>query len=249
VETKKTAGEYETSFTARDRRVLKTIIRHLSPLLPPPESNRGKRGTPYLWRRLVSQVCVMGSAVKLERLDEEQKSALWGATSLGSWKARKFSLAYMQRELEAATRFPGKAASRLLELTQNPHVVQDGEVVVLRELRGAKDADSLRSQLLARFGRSLGRKSVSDFMIATGLSQDVLALDQRLVGFFNRHLDYALAFSRVQGSDAVYRSVESALRPVCAKEGISLAQFDRMIFKYAGMPAANFLIERHVQEG
>lgn len=245
MQTNTTADGYVTAFTNHDREILEVVVRGFAPLLPS-EPPQPKLGSKFLWERLVAQTCVMGSAERLDRMSEEERRAVWDAASLEQWQARGFSLQYMTRQLQAATRFPNKAAQRLRELAKTPTVVEDGaKVIVLRGLRKGSDSEFMRQQLLERFKGLLGLKSVSNFMLATGLSQDVLALDQRLVGFFRNYLGYERKLPQVQRSLPIYRSVEDALRPLCASQEITLGQFDHMIFNCASISSARYLIARY----
>jgi thermostable 8-oxoguanine DNA glycosylase len=79
-------------------------------------------------------------------------------------------------------------------------------------------------------------------MITLGLSHDVIALDQRVVGLLNTHLGYNLKFSKLQANCSIYLSVEDCLRCVCKEANITLGQLDRTLFSFAGLSAVEYLI-------
>lgn len=87
------------------------------------------------------------------------------------------------------------------------------------------------------------RKSASDFMITTGLSHDVIALDVRVVGALKKYVGYETPVGRVQGSRKIYLSVEQALREVCEEAGTTLARLDRTLFQFTSMSAIKYVME------
>lgn len=91
-------------------------------------------------------------------------------------------------------------------------------------------------------------KSASDFMISTGLSHDVIALDTRVVGVLRRYFGFNHEASTVQGRPSLYFSVEQALRETCQEAGRTLALLDRILFRYRGVSTLEFVIEHVAQD-
>jgi thermostable 8-oxoguanine DNA glycosylase len=187
----------------------------------------------------------MGAASGMERLKSVGRlDSFMEATSLARWQKHGFRQAYMAKQLHefSATRFHRKAATRLRLIATASDAVSGVRVVVYTGLSPVRESDVLRQEVIARFNKHLGRKSVSDFMIETGLSQDVIALDQRVVGCFNQYFGYRHRFNSIQSSHGRYISVESALREACSQRGITLGKLDRIFFRFSGMSAVEFFI-------
>lgn len=198
-----------------------------------------------LWNHIVSQVCVMGSAVPMEKLHSTgNRLAFESALSLGTLSTKRNKSAYIESQLTKfkATRFKNKAARRLAAALVNPSIVQGTRVVLLADLpRG--DSDAMREEILKRSKSLFKRKSVSDLMITVGLSHDVVALDQRVVGLLNTHFGYNRQFSSLQASRSIYLSVEDCLRDVCKEANVTLGRLDRMLFGFAGLTAVEYLMD------
>ncbi|KAK42464.1 hypothetical protein BG60_35830 [Caballeronia zhejiangensis] len=198
-----------------------------------------------LWARLVSQVCVMGSARGMESLQENPKSlaAFQADTSLRAVERHKYevnSLEYVLRGY-GATRFPAKAASTLLALRSNKQVVRGRRVVLLDGIDAFYGAQDIRNELMRRC-TLFGMKSASDFMIECGLADDVVALDTRLVSVFSKHFGYNLKASQLQSNPQAYRSVEEALERFCKQESVTLAELDRLLFKFSSISVIAHLL-------
>lgn len=240
-------GTVETTISGHSESMLLYVIAALasSVKMPAPTEN----SSDDLWHRLVSQVCVMGGARGIEELvraaNADDFVAFKEATSLRKWSKVGFDEKYMAEVLRKASacRFPAKTAKKLREMVVTPTIVQGTRVVLLKGLSASMPREKLRTALMTRCPR-FRLKSASDFMISTHLSQDVIALDTRIVGVFRDHLAFPLTASQVQGNDAVYLSVESALRTVCEKAGITLARLDRLLFQLAGVSVIEFFFKK-----
>ncbi len=233
-----------TTIQPESRRKLLHVIEKLDGHTKPPKLGRWRTlSNNDLWGHIVSQVCVMGSAIPMETLDRDgRRPAFDAALSLPTLVAQKNRVAYIADTLKdfAATRFHKKAAQRLEAALSDKGIVEAGRVVLLDGLPAGKP-DEIREELLTRSQSLFRRKSVSDLMITVGLSHDVIALDQRVVGLLNVHLGYNKTFDRLQSSRDLYLSVEDCLRGVCKEAGVSLGQLDRMLFKFAGLTAIGYL--------
>ena len=210
------------------------------------------------WLQIVKQVCVMGSARGMSDLigDTKRMAIFTRATSLRSWKRHGFDKKYMASVLRGVTRFHRVAAQRLHSVIAAPGCVKGTRVTLFDGL--PKGRNEMRSELMARC-RIFQCKSASDFMIDTGLSHDVIALDTRVIGALKDHFDYRLfsakrargvkpatlspdtIVQRLQSSKRLYFSVEDELRRVCQAADFSLAVLDQILFRFNG--ALEFLLK------
>lgn len=197
--------------------------------------------------RLVSQICVRGSARGMEKITDNQDNhdSFLQSISLRNWQKNGLGEEYFAGVLKEhkATRFHNEAAKTLQEIARCDKVVKNGKIVIFSELnRCSQDVESLREHLLERCP-VLGLKSVSDLMIETGVSDDVIALDTRIVKLLQKHFGYNVGVGRVQNSKELYLSLESALRDLCADVEVPLALFDRMLFRLSGISVVDFYMK------
>lgn len=235
----------ETELSDSDEALLTKFIELFAPLIRLPKIGRySKMGPEQVWKRLVSQVCVMGSARHMERLQSDPigKKNFDKAVSLKETNKRRRKKAYLTTVLTdfSATRFPKRAAENLTTLLKTQTVFSGRKVALFRNLSHKDDPRYIRDQLTKRCP-IFRLKSASDFMIEVGLSQDVIALDTRVVGVFRQYFDYNLSPGRIQGNKAFYYSLEDALREYCYKKSTSLAVLDRVLFRYSGISAFELL--------
>lgn len=235
-----------TSISSRSKRKLLHLIAKLVAHTTTPSLGRWRKlSDEELWAHIVSQVCVMGSAIPMEKLHRsDNRLAFQAALSLEALSTEANRATYIEGQLAKfnATRFRRKAALRLSAASTNPSIVQGSRVVLLHGLPRAS-ADATREELLKRSKSLFKRKSVSDLMISLGLSHDVVALDQRVVGLLCARLGYNRKFSHLQASRSIYLSVEDCLRDVCEEASISLGTLDRMLFGFAGLSAVEYLMD------
>ena len=192
------------------------------------------------WLKLVGQICVMGSARHWEkaRADRETMTLL----HYDAVRARRDPAVYLAKVLEErkATRFHPNAAKKLADALENPSFFASGELVAFNALPHRHGSDAVRDALMDRWD-GFGMKSASDFMITVGLSDDVVALDSRIVGFLNRHCKFRPQASSLQSNPARYRAVEHALRDYARSKGISLAKLDRILFQFSAGGLVEFI--------
>jgi thermostable 8-oxoguanine DNA glycosylase len=198
-----------------------------------------------VWWYLVSQVCVMGGARHWERMcaNPQASAELQEAVSLGVLLRESDPVAHLAEALHqyGATRFANRSAQRLVQIPRAPGVVQDERMVLLEGLSHEEDPHRTRQTIISRC-RVFRLKSVSDLMIAIGMSHDVIALDTRVVGFFQKHFGYDVDPGRIQSSEDLYLSLESSLREVCCQNEASLAMLDRVLFRFSGISAIDFVV-------
>lgn len=235
-----------TTIQPETKRKLLHVIGKLASHAKTPALGRWKMlSDEELWSHIVSQVCVMGSAVPMEKLHRiGNRFEFESALSLRTLSTKRDKGTYIENQLAKfkATRFRNKAARRLAAAVANPSIVRGTRVVLLEGL--PRDGpDATREELLKRSKLLFKRKSVSDLMITVGLSHDVIALDQRVVGLLNTHLGYNRKFSNLQSSRSIYLSVEDCLRGVCKEANVTLGNLDRTLFAFAGLTAVEYLID------
>lgn len=198
------------------------------------------------WMALVIQVCVMGSARHVGRIESDtaKRKQFEAAVSLEQVGHQSNSLSYLRDTLRdfSATRFPQKSAERLMTVLQSSTVFQDGHLILFQGLSHTHDAIQMRDELIKRCP-VFRLKSASDFMIGVGLSQDVIALDTRVVGILQNYFGYNLNPAQVQSNRRVYFSLEGALREFCRGKGVSLALLDRLLFRFSDIGAIELAIK------
>ena len=80
----------------------------------------------------------------------------------------------------------------------------------------------LREEMVIR-SQIFRLKSASDFMITVGLSHDVIALDTRVVGVFQKDFDYNFAAERIQSQRDLYLSLEGSIARILRSSEYSIS--------------------------
>ncbi len=236
-----------TELSDDDRRALSGIIELLGPLVNlEPIARYATMSAEEVWSTLVIQVCVMGSARHIQRLtdDSGRYRDFQEAASLPVVSKERNRAAYLARVLREfrATRFHQKGADRLAAMLSSPRVFQGDKISLLDRLSHQEDGSQTRDELIRRCP-AFGLKSASDFMITIGLSHDVIALDTRLIGIFQRHFGYKLDSGKVQSNRGIYFSLEAALRGFCREKQVSLALLDRLLFNFDNLSAVDLVLD------
>jgi thermostable 8-oxoguanine DNA glycosylase len=201
-----------------------------------------------LWLALIEEVCVMGSARPIERLqkgDLKKYEEFQEAVSVESLSRQQDHLiSYLSNTLHdfRAARFYNRSSERIASMFKSSEVFQRGELVLLRGLSHEGDAIQTRDELIRR-NPIFGLKSASDFMISVGLSHDVIALDTRVVRVFRDHFGYKVSPQRTQTNQEIYLSLEATLREFCHEQGVSLALLDRLLFKFSVLNAIELVVK------
>jgi thermostable 8-oxoguanine DNA glycosylase len=241
-------GRYQTQISDADRQVLGRIVAIFGPLVRLEPIGRYLTMTQEdVWLDIVGQVCVMGSARHWERLNSNLSriAEFKQAVSLQSLDRQQDPLSHLAETLRSfsATRFYNKSAERLVEVLKSPDAFRDGKLELLEGLSHKDNPGQTRDALMERC-TIFRLKSASDFMISVGLSHDVIALDTRIVGMLQDHLGYNFTAAQMQSSPELYLSLESALREFCYEQDVSLAQLDRLLFRFSQMSAID-LVAKH----
>jgi len=200
-----------------------------------------------LWLKIVTQFCVMGGTRMIDNLinDEQRWNEFKTKISLNKLLSiRKDRQNYITKILRdyKSTRFYEKQAKKIDELLKNQSVIKDGRLILLDNLSHKEDYEYIRRKLIER-NPYFKLKSASDFMIDTGLSHDVIALDTRVVGILKKHFDLNVSLNKIQGNKKIYLSIEQALRDACKQLNLSLAHLDRILFTFSGKDAISFILE------
>jgi thermostable 8-oxoguanine DNA glycosylase len=195
---------------------------------------------------LVEQVCVMGSARHIERLHKalEKYEEFKKAVSLETLSRQQNLVHYLSKTLRdfSVTRFCNKNSEKIASMFKSPEVFQGGDFILLRGLSHEGNAIQTRDELIRR-NPIFRLKSTSDFMIAVGLSHDVIALDTRVTGVLQKHFGYNVTPGRIQSNRDLYLSLEATLREFCYEQGVSLALLDRLLFKFNVLSAIELVVK------
>lgn len=238
-----------TVLTSHDRVALVRLLREASGRLKREMPGIGayKRMTDSdIWWHLVVQICVRGSAKHMDSLAADPEKFDLAKQEIALDRVTQNGRSFLRQILNryGMTRFQTRAADAIFDLSRNPKVVKDSRITLLDGLQSIKSVHEQRSELMRRCA-VFRLKSASDFMITVGLTDDVIALDVRVVGALNRCLDLELKAGRIQGSRAIYESIEDALRKVCQKAGYPLAVLDRTIFQFTSVNAVDFILTKN----
>jgi len=238
---RKSGKQYTTILTRADEKLLDRLVDSLKPFVKiRPLGTYQHISASDIWMRLLGQLCVRGSSSHWEKASKngETKKLL----NLRVVLKQKDAASYLKKTLKqvSATRFYGKVAEDLAKILKMGTVFNDGKATLFEGLSHHQDLNAIRDELRRRCG-VFGLKSASDFMISTGLSQDVIALDARVLGLFRDFLDLREPIGRIQNNRQMYLSVEAALRKYCVKKSIRLAVLDRLIYQYSGKSVVSIL--------
>ena len=245
--TVRSTGEVQTQLSDDDRAKLGRIVALFGPFVELEPIARYRTMTPdESWLVLVEQVCVMGSARHIGRLhaNPEKYEEFKKAISLQSLSRQQDPVHYLSKTLRdfSATRFCNKSAEKIASMLKSPEVFQGDELILLQGLSHEGDAIQTRDELIRR-NPIFRLKSTSDFMIAVGLSHDVIALDTRVIGVLQKHFGYNVTPGRIQSNWDLYLSLEATLREFCYEQGVSLALLDRLLFKFNVLSAIELVVK------
>lgn len=241
MQTVRSDGKVQTQLSDDDRTKLGWIIALFGPLVELKPIARYRTMAPEeVWLVLVEQVCVMGSARRIERLhkDPERYEGFKKAVAMESLSRQQDPVDYLAKTLRkfSVTRFYNKGSEKITSMLKSPEVFHKAELVLLQRLSHEANATQTRDELIRR-NPIFQLKSTSDFMICVGLSHDVIALDTRVVGVFQEHFGYKVSPGRIQSDREMYLSLEATLREFCREQGVSLALLDRLLFNFSALSA------------
>ena len=198
--------------------------------------------------KIVKELCVMGGTRMIDNLMENKKKytmfkkqiSLTNLLSINPNQREKY-IAKILKDFKA-TRFYNQQAEKIVEFLKNSNIIARGHVVLLKGLSHKQPAEYIRNELMRR-NTYFKLKSASDFMIEVGLSHDVIAFDTRIVNILKKHFDLNVSVDKVQGNKDIYESIEDALRQSCGVLDISLAQLDRLLFRFNNKNVITFILE------
>lgn len=244
METSFSSGEITTSSSNEDLIKFEKIVNQLeSKVKLVKKDNFRKLDNNQLWETIVCQICVMGSSRNWEKLKKSDKYKEFAEKIKLTTIAKQNDKNYLQGIFKEykPTRFPKKSAEKLNKILDNKGIVNNFKVVILDGLDSSMDYNEIRNSLMER-NPFFKMKSASDFMIELGLSDDVIAIDTRIIGILRKHFSYNLDLGKVQSNKQIYLSLEETLRSMCKKMKIQLGLLDRMLYKYANMDVISFLL-------
>ena len=247
VETIYSKGSIHTSLDNADRELLGRIVRCFGQFVEVEPLARYRTMTlDDVWLALVGQVCVMGSAGHMERLqnNDAMREKFKDAISLQVVGLQHDPVSYLEETLRyfSVTRFPKRSAERIVSVVQSPGVFQGNNLILFEGLSHEGSAIQTRDEIIKRCP-TFRLKSASDFMISVGLSHDVIALDTRVVGILQKYLGYNLTPQRIQSDRRLYFSLEAALREFCREQAVSLALLDRLLFRFSNLGAVELVVK------
>lgn len=199
------------------------------------------------WRRIVGQICAVGSSRSWEALDAP-----------GVWE--ELSVRRIRQEEGAAPQYVHRVLARLRVRYCSPAkgtsaradaiaanaasaIVADaeGRVHLLEGLRSEvgepledgqfshPQACAARSLLVGRL-RFFGPKSASDFLLGLGLADSLLAFDVRLLNLMINHLGWNSSCRGEVGNLRRYEQLEAEVtQALCQPLGITPLHLDRLI--------------------
>jgi len=252
-------NDWKVKITEDDKDKIKFIARELKDVvddLKPYEYWKSMKSE-KIWEHIIIQFCVMGSALRIEKLkkDKENYQDFLRKLSIKNLIMQSTSRTqYISDQLKKykATRFTDKTAERIVKCLKNQGIVKNGKVVLLEDLKSSTEIseDQIRATLLERC-RFFQMKSVSDFMISIGAAKNFIALDTRIIGLFKKHfhLNGDVKPTSIQSNRSLYKAIEKELVDICADIGINLSTLDRILFKSSGISAIDYVMEKKYKIG
>jgi thermostable 8-oxoguanine DNA glycosylase len=194
-----------------------------------------------LWEVFVGEFLVRGGTRLVDRARENGKEwrQFLRRTSLRA--SLRASHAQLARTLRGRTRFHRVQAKAIKKCLCNPEVVHNNRFVLLDGLELLRSDEERREETCRRCP-TLRLKGASNFLINVGAAKDLAAIDTRVVSCLERHFRFSHSASRVQSSKALYTALESALREVARRNGITLSQLDRAVFRAVGTAKLDFFM-------
>ncbi len=229
-------GDWRVQITNEDKRKLAYIAREFKIQKPlPPHGKWKDMSSEEIWKAILIQFCVGGSARRIEELKKNRErydeflEKLSFGTLLRVKSNRQEFIAGRLQDFKA-TRFHNKVAKGLNDCLENEDITRDGRIIFLEGLKNSRlNEDQMRDILLKKLP-FFKMKSVSDFMITIGASRNFIAFDTRVVGLLNRHFGLDIEPGKVQSNRGLYKALEKELREVCQELGIELSLLDRILF-------------------
>lgn len=239
-----------TTLDDADRRALEHLLRAArGHVRMPPLGAYRRMESDDIWAKLVRQACVLGSSREIERIEHDplKSKRFYDAIRPAALRDAGLIRKQMSRVLSdyQATRFPMRTARSLTEMLDTETIVVGTRVVLLDGLDMERSGDDLRAELRRRCPL-LSLRCASDFMIEVGLSHDVIALDTRVLAALRTWFGCEVPTTVVQSRDAVYASIEAALRDACARLDARVGELGRTLAQLSGKTALEFLMERQL---
>lgn len=192
-------------------------------------------GDADLWRRIVSQVCVVGNEGGWKRLAASgdaaevlSPDALLALTE--TQRASTIHAALRRHGVRYVTNDPA-TCRKTAALVENLEFLRDcgGAAAYLARVAALPD-DTARVKRISRDLRYIKHKGARDFLIELDLGRSLIAFDVRLIN--------VLVAAGVRVTDGIqsqpkqYDALQRALvERVCVPAGVTGAQFDRILFR------------------
>jgi thermostable 8-oxoguanine DNA glycosylase len=199
-----------------------------------------------LWFKIISQLFIINNLPIIKdssnnAVNEKFKSAI-SLKSILNHKNKEEYIAHVLLNYDV-TQFYKDQSKKIFMLLNNKDVIFSNKVILFDGLNYEQNFNFIRDELLKRNPFSK-MKSVSEIMIEFGFSNDVLAIDSRILGFLSSHLNFNVSLEKIQSNKKLYLLIEESIRDECAKLNIKLSIFDRIIFKYLNISAIDYILEK-----
>jgi hypothetical protein len=187
-----------------------------------------------IWRRVVSQVVVVGNEAPAKRLEEAHIKKRLKFEALVKLPPRKAAKALGGVLAEIGTRYVSnerpensqkiRALLKNLEFLKNCDGGPRGFAKHLADMKTSRDRiDSISEKF-----SFIKAKGARDFLTTgLGMATDVIALDSRVMGIVRRIVPNLTAPMNARNYDAIEKFL---IERVCEPLGISAVQFDQLLF-------------------
>jgi len=194
-----------------------------------------------LWEVFVGEFLVRGGTRSVDRAQKDKKEWRQFLRQTSLRASLRASRAQLERTLKGRTRFPKVQAKAIRKCLFNPEVVRNNRFVLLDGLE-LLHSDEERREEIRRRCPTLRLKGASNLLINVGAAKHLAAIDTRVVGCLERHFRFSRSASGVQSSRALYTALESTLREVARRNGMTLSQLDRAVFRASGTKVLDFFM-------
>lgn len=218
---------------------MKLVLRHHEPPKLPRPNTWKSRSDDDIWIRVVSQVAVIGNAKPAEKLKQHQyrDPIQWDLVAALSDEDAAVAIWTVLREI--GSRYAGKSLNKCgptKSLVFNRNALRDypggpkGFLKTIATMKG--DSIDKISFVTIRLQR-IKNKGARDFLTSGfGLVRDHIALDTRVMNCL-QHIGIQLPADAAT-NPSTYQEVEADLGSMlCKPLGISLAELDQLLFKFA----------------
>jgi thermostable 8-oxoguanine DNA glycosylase len=238
-------GNWRVEVTGEDSRKITCIVRELKQTTCLPKYGLWKGMNPeQLWEKIIAQFCAIQGTKEwkeLKKRDYDYRDFI-KEVRLDNLVKKEDRLAFLRYLFERYRphRYVNKIPVMIDRFLNNQNVLEKGKFVLFDGLQNYDSEDDTRDFLVRNcFG--LGMKSVSDFMIEIGMAKTLMAFDTRIIGLLRKHFGLKIETNSIP--DTLYKKLEEELRGVCRNLDLELSLLDRMLYRFAGVSAIDYILE------